>query len=100
MSTTDHLVEQQIALHESHLKQIDELLQQARHTEPTMSAPDPLLTTLEEERHALARLLQSMRGEPAENWREAAEKYFGPMGVWQIMARLIERTIESREKRE
>ena len=99
MSTTDQLVEQQIALHESHLKHIDELLEQARQTESAEGATDPLLTTLESERHTLAQLLDSMRGEPAENWQEAAKKYFGPMGVWQIMARLIERSIENREKR-
>lgn len=99
MSTTDQLTEQQIALHTAHLKHIDELLEQAKQAQATEEAADPLLTNLEAERDALAHLLHTMRGEPAENWQEAAEKNFGPMGVWQIMARLIERAIERGEKR-
>lgn len=98
MSKTDHLIEQQIIRHESCLKHVDELLERARDVGDARADVDPLLTALEAERDTLASLLQNMRGESAEGWSESADAHFGPMAVWNVMARLVERAIEKVEK--
>lgn len=95
MSKTDHLIEQQIIKHESHLKHIDELLERARQVKE-QEEPDPLLIALEAERDQLASVLHSMQGAPPESWQEAADARFGPMAVWSIIARLLENLIEHR----
>ena len=95
MSKTDHLIEQQIIKHESHLKHIDQLLERAREV-TEQEEPDPLLIALEAERNQLASVLHSMQGAPPENWQEAADAGFGPMAVWNIIARLLENLIERR----
>ena len=99
MSKTDHLIEQQILKHEAHLKHVDELLDRARQVSEESPEPDPLLAALEEERNELAGLLASMQDEPPHTWEEAAEKQFGPLAIWEVIARLLERSIERLEKK-
>lgn len=98
MSKTDHLIEQQMIRHESCLKHVDELIERAREVGDARADVDPLLTALEAERDDLARLLHTMRGGSAESWSESADAHFGPMAVWNVMARLLERAIEKVEK--
>ena len=95
MSKTDHLIEQQIIKHESHLKHIDQLFERARQVKE-QEEPDPLLVALEAERNQLASVLRSMQGAPPESWEEAADAQFGPMAVWNVIARLLENLIEHR----
>jgi hypothetical protein len=88
-----------VALHESHLKRIDELFSKAREAGESAREPDPLLAALESEREQLATLLHQMRGDAPESWQEAAEQHFGPLAIWEAIARVLERVIEEREKR-
>ena len=99
MSQTDHLIEQQILKHESHLKHVDELFERARQASEEGPEPDPLLAALERERNDLARLLSTMQDEPPHTWEEAAETRFGPLAIWEVIARLLEHSIERLEKR-
>lgn len=99
MSNTADLIEQNVALHESHLKRIDELFSKAREAGESAKEPDPLLVALESEREQLATLLHQMRGDAPESWQEAAEQHFGPLAIWEAIARVLERVIEEREKR-
>jgi hypothetical protein len=99
VSKSDHLIEQQIIRHEAHLKHIDELFERAHQAAEEQEEPDPLLAALEDERNELANLLGNMRGDPPENWQEAADKRFGPLAIWEVMARLVEQSIERLEKR-
>ena len=98
MSRTDDLIEQQITMHEMQLKRIDELFSKARETGEDTETSDPLLAALESERDQLAGLLHQMRGDVPESWQEAAERHFGPLAVWEALARVLERAIEGREK--
>lgn len=99
MSKTDHLIEQHILRHEAQLKHLDELFERAHQATEAQEEPDPLLAALQEERNQLAHLLSSMRGEISEDWKEVAEKSFGPLAIWEVMARLVERSIERLENR-
>ena len=98
MTNTADLIEQNIALHESHLKRIDELFSKAREVGESAEERDPLLAALESEREQLATLLHQMRGDAPESWQEAAEQNFGPLAIWEALARVLERVIEEREK--
>lgn len=99
MSSTDHQVEQEILRHEAHLKRIDELFEQAKQAAEGAAEPDPLLAAVEKERDELASLLKRMRGEAPDDWREAAEQRFGPLAIWEALARIVEHSIERLEKR-
>lgn len=98
MTNTADLIEQNIALHESHLKRIDELFSKAHEVSESAEEPDPLLAALESEREQLATLLHQMRGDVPETWQEVAERHFGPLAIWEAIARVLERVIEEREK--
>lgn len=95
MTDSNDLIEQQILKHEAHLKRIDKLF--AKAEEVTSEPADPLLTALKSERDQLEALLSQMRGEAEETWQEAAQRHFGPVAVWEALARVLERTIESHE---
>ena len=96
MTDSSDLIEQQIAKHEAHLKRIDELFEKA--DEVSSETADPLMAALKSEQEQLRTLLAQMRGEAAENWQEAADRHFGPLAIWEALARVLERTIESHEK--
>ena len=96
MTDTNDLVEQQIAKHEVQLKRIDALFNKA--DEVGSEAEDPLMTALKSERDQLEKLLGQMRGEASENWQEAADRYFGPLAIWEALARVLEQAIESHER--
>jgi hypothetical protein len=98
VTNTSDLIEQQIMKHEAHLKKIDELFEKA--DEVSDEAADPLLRALKHERDQLEALLSQMRGEAKETWEEAAERHFGPVAVWEALARVLERAIEAHEQRE
>ena len=96
MTDSTDLIEQQIAKHEAHLRRIDELFDKA--DEVSSENADPLMAALKSERDQLKTLLAKMRGEATESWQEAAELHFGPLAIWEALARVLERTIESHEK--
>jgi hypothetical protein len=97
VTKSSDLVEQQIREHELHLKRIDELFDKARELHEEGGASDGLLAALQDERDTLAVLLNRMRGAPSGSWQEASERHFGPLAIWEALARVLERTIESRE---
>lgn len=96
MTNSSDLIEQQILQHEAHLKHIDELFDKA--DEVSSESADPLLAALKSERDQLKTLLSEMRGETTETWQETADRHFGPLAIWEALARVLERTIESHEK--
>ena len=98
MANSSDLVEQQILKHEVHLKRLDELFDKASKVRETAEESDPLLAALRSERDQLEALLNQMRGDATENWREAADRHFGPLALWEALARVLERAIESHEK--
>jgi len=92
------LTEQQMALHEAHLKRIDELFEKADEISDSAAETDQLLIALRSERDQLATLLHQMQNDAQESWQEVAERHFGPLAVWEALARVLERAIESHEK--
>jgi ornithine cyclodeaminase/alanine dehydrogenase-like protein (mu-crystallin family) len=97
VTKSDDLVEQQILEHEAHLKRIDELFEKAREVHGAGEERDALLAALEDERDTLAELLHRMRGDSSESWEKASELHFGPLAIWEALARVLERAIEKRE---
>ena len=97
MTDSSDLVEQQILLHEARLKRVDELFEMAREAGNEDEETDPLLAALESERDTLAGLLRRMRGDAPESWDEVVAEHFGPLAIWEALARVLERAIERRE---
>jgi hypothetical protein len=98
VSTIDKLVDQQITLHEAQLKRIDELFQRVERAGDTDGVKDPLLAALADERNTLASLLMDMKNVPHEDWQQVADRHFGPLAIWEALARVLEGTIERLEK--
>lgn len=97
MTDSSDLTEQQILKHEAHLKHVDELFTKADEVSP-QEGEDPLLAALKSERNTLEALLKQMRHEGEENWQETEARHFGPLAIWEALARVLERKIESHEK--
>lgn len=97
MSQLDHLVEQHILLHESHLKHIDEMLQQAqRHVEAGTAPPEAEteLSALVSERRKLAGQLSEMKRKSPEEMDGELVGKGGPLGLWYAVAQRLEKLIE------
>lgn len=97
MSHQDHLIEQHIRLHESHLKHIDEMLRRAHEHVEAGNAPAAAQDELEEirdERDRLAGHLSEMKRKQPEEWRRDALSWSGPMGVWDVVMRRLEKLVE------
>jgi len=97
MTQRDHLIEQHIRLHESHLKHIDEMLQRAHeHVEAGRAPPEAEaeLKELKGEREKLAEHLTEMKRKDADELEREARKRAGPMGVWDAVAQRLEKLVE------
>lgn len=97
MTHRDHLIEQHIRLHESHLKHIDEMLNRAHQHVEAGSAPPEAETELKElkgERQKLAEELSEMKHKSVEELERDALSRAGPMGVWDAVARRLEKLVE------
>ncbi len=97
MTQRDHLVEQHILLHESHLKHIDEMLQQARRHVEAGTAPPEAETELSEivsERRKLARELSKMKRKSPEEMDSDLVGKGGPLGLWYAVAQRLEKLVE------
>jgi len=97
MTHRDHLIEQHIRLHESHLKHIDEMLRRAHEHVEAGKAPPEAETELEElkgERDRLAGELSQMKRRDREEWERNTLSSSGPMGVWDAVAQRLEKLME------
>lgn len=97
MTRRNDLVEQHIRLHESHLKHIDEMLQRAHeHVEAGSASPETEqeLQELRGERERLAEHLSEMKRKEPEHLERDALSQSGPMGIWDAVARRLEKLVE------
>jgi hypothetical protein len=97
MTHRDHLIEQHILQHESHLKHIDEMLRRAREKVEAGQAPagtEEELAELKDEREKLSGHLTEMKQKGPEDWDPDALKQSGPMGIWDAVARRLEKLVE------
>lgn len=97
MTHRDHLIEQHIRLHESHLKHIDEMLEKAHEHVEAGGAPPGVKAELKElkgEREKLAEDLSEMKRKHPEDWEYNALSTSGPMGIWDAVARRLEKLVE------
>lgn len=97
MTHRDHLIEQHIRQHESHLKHIDEMLDKAhRHVEAGNSPAEAEaeLEELKSEREKLAEHLSEMKQTEPHQWETDALTRSGPMGIWDAVARRLEKLME------
>jgi len=97
MTRRDHLIEQHVLQYESHLKHIDEMLRHAHeHVEAGKAPPDAKdeLEELKTEREKLAGHLQELKQKDAEEYEREAMEQAGPMSLWDVVARRLEKLVE------
>lgn len=97
MTHRDHLIEQHILRHESHLRQIDEMLQRAHeHVEAGKAPPEAEeeLAELKSEREKLAGHLTEMKRREPGDWEPDTLRQSGPIGIWDAVARRLEKLME------
>jgi len=97
MTHRDHLIEQHILQHESHLKHIDEMLRRAHEHVEAGQAPsgaEEELAELKDEREKLAGHLTEMKRQEADQWDPQLLKRSGPMGIWDAVAKRLEKLVE------
>ncbi|WP_455208886.1 hypothetical protein [Kaarinaea lacus] len=88
MSKFDKLAEQHIAEHQSRLKHIDELMQQAEKTGDEESKAE--LAELKEKQTEMGDYIEQLREKSPEQLMETA----GPMVMWELVAQRLEKLIE------
>lgn len=97
MTSRDHLIEQHIVQYESHLRHIDEMLHRAhKHVEAGKAPPEAEkeLDSLKSEREKLAEHLSEMKRRTSEDWERETFTRAGPMGIWDAVARRLEKLVE------
>lgn len=97
MTHREHLIEQHIRLYESHLKHIDEMLHRAHEHVVVGSVPPAAeveLKELRDKREELAGQLTEMKRKEPERWERDAFSWSGPMGIWDTVARRLEKLVE------
>lgn len=97
MTHRDHLIEQHILQHESHLKHIDEMLQRAHEHVDAGKAPpeaEEELAGLKSERENLAGHLADMKRKGPEEWDSDTLKQSGPIVIWDAVACRLEKLVE------
>ena len=97
MTDSNDLIEQHIVEYESHLKHIDEMLSRAHEHVASGAAPaeaEKELQELKGEREKLADHLSEMKRKGPEDWEEETFERAGPMGIWDAVARRLEKLVE------
>lgn len=98
MTDLEHLAEQHIRQHESHLKHIDELLGRARKGVAQQPEAGAEVEKLAEEREKLASDLDDLKQRDARDWEKEEIATAGPMGVWDAVAQALEKLVEKLER--
>ena len=99
MTNIDHLVEQNIIEHESRLKHIDELIDQAHSQINADSVSTDLKKELKDIRAARAELETELNHIKLKNWQYETIENAGPMGLWDVVAQRIEKLVEHLDKK-
>lgn len=97
MTSREQLIEQHIVQYESHLRHIDEMLRRANEHVDAGKAPAGAAEELHElkgEREKLAEDLSRMKRRGPEDWENEALTRAGPMGIWDAVARRLEKLVE------
>lgn len=99
MSKLNLLVQQHILEHESRLKHVDELLERARgDVGKTGGEAAVELESMKQERDQLTRQVEALKQRPAEAWSGEDFEKFGPMALWDTLAKRLERLVERMER--
>ncbi len=94
MSHIDQLVDQHIRESESHLRHIDEMLEQARKArEGTTVGAEPDLARIDGDRMRLAQELHGLRNEPKPASDETAKRSKGLTGMLQSIGSELEKAL-------
>jgi len=97
MSRQDHLIEQHILQHESHLRHIDEMLRKAREHVENAALPAEAheeLAEIRRERERLAEHVAAMKRKTPEELARDTMEHSGPMAIWDAVARRLEKFFE------
>jgi hypothetical protein len=101
MTDVNRLAEQHIRESESRLRHIDELVARARDRVGELPEYAHVHTELDElvkKRDTYAVRLHDMKQKAAGEWQQHEVEQSGPMGVWDALAKQLERLLERVEK--
>jgi hypothetical protein len=101
MTNITHLAEQHILENESRLKHIDELVARVREGAGALPEYAQVHTELEElirQRDRYAVQLQDLRQKAAQEWQQHEVERSGLMGVWDALAKELEKLLERVER--
>jgi len=90
MTNVDKLAERHFVEYESHLKHIDEVMQEANPHSSDNPELKQHLTELKHERDKIVDYIEDLRQKAPLEWMEEG----GPMVLWDIMAERIEHLVE------
>lgn len=92
MTNIDQLAERQIREHEARLAHVDELMEQAHKEAKTVESPgiNKELGELQQERVKLADYIEELKTRSPEQLMQTA----GPMVMWELLAKRLEKLIE------
>lgn len=96
MSKLNLMIQQHILEHESRLKHIDELLERAQAGAAAVTHA-PELEDAKRERDQLARELEAFKQKPAETWSGEEFGQYGPMALWDTVAKRLGKLVERLE---
>jgi len=97
MSKLNQLVQQNILEHESRLKHVDELLERAQAVVAKAEGDEAAqLAEVKRERDQLSSRVEEYRLRPPKSGEEFEK--FGPMAVWDTLAKRLENLIERLER--
>lgn len=98
MSKLNLMIQQHILEHESRLKHVDELLERAQAGAAKAGDATSELEDARRERDQLARQFDAFKQTPAEQRPGEEFEEFGPMAVWDTVAKKLERLVERLER--
>lgn len=93
MANVNELAEQHIRKHESLLKHMDELFEQAEAGEESTELRSEL-AQLRQEREKLLAHIEELKSKVREEWQEESFEEAGPMIVWEAVAKRLEKLVQ------
>ena len=98
MTVIDRMAEQHFLEYESRLKHIDELFTRAKQSRNEREEFDDELNSLRAERLELLSDLNAIKKKSLEEWQTEGIEKTGPMIIWDVVAKKLEKLVERIEQ--
>lgn len=98
MTKLEQMIQQHILEHDLRLKHVDELLERARAGAAKAGAGAEEVESAARERDELSGRVESLKRKPQEQWSGEEFEQYGPMAVWDTLAKRLEKLVERFER--